>query len=401
MKKKRSFIILLVAMLMTSLAVGCGEKEKPKKEKDENSKELSKADFLKLSGKDLMKRYVKDENGKATVEEYMIFLENAKYMDFDKGELEWSDGAVEFNININKADGKNFASKEVQEEMVKQYKDSEIPQLRWLYIDALDEYYFENPEEKIAIYKEYMKNETEGPVIARLLTAMRDVEIDDEILSYYQEKAQAEEPYIREASANIGYNTNEKVPGSADIIITLLQDPDEAVRRKAASFAKDIQDESVVPYVAQILNNPDESEMNHVVAGAALGYIWTGFPSYKLSSAEAYEEYIAYLKNIPREDSVPEFTIIESATAPDGFEEDMLAFLANTDYYNAEELVTICTEILQDDLTGYNTKRACVTVISQHGSLEQLEAVRPYIESWDSISQEDLINYLNEEVAKK
>ena len=93
--------------------------------------------------------------------------------------------------------------------------------------------------------------------------------------------------------------------------------------------------------------------------------------------------------------------VVEAATVQDTFAQDMMTFLAGTDYYNAEELVTTCTEILQDDLTGYNTKRACVRVISQHGSAEQLEAVRAYIESWDNLSQDNLINYLNEEAAKK
>ena len=85
-------------------------------------------------------------------------------------------------------------------------------------------------------------------------------------------------------------------PELLEILMTICtKDTDLAASFYACQGVGRAHDDSVIPTLVEVLNNPEEAA-RHVDITRALVDMWLNFPRYEHNSKDAYTAYINYLK---------------------------------------------------------------------------------------------------------
>ena len=338
-----------------------------------------------------LEEYVKGKE--PTAEDAKAFLEeNLKYLDFTEnlGGIQWPDGLLDAQKAVTNDNGELPFGEEFKSELFDTFSESKYPVERFYAYECMGNL---SSEERLAFYKKRFKAEDDPAVLIKMIWIVRDRReeaADQDILDFYTAMTDHENPLVRAAASNITFFTcfskdENAVEVTVNNIVKLLGDEDVEVKDLAAAFSDMApRDMRVIEALKAILEN-DADMKAHGSASEALQCMWTGYPSYKETSQEAYLAFLEYLKREPRNADIPTWRGVSPLV---GISKDKFdAFAATLDFYNAEELGNIYSAILQDANAGNLARGEAVEGIAIYGTYDQFVAAKTYI---DSIEEEGI-----------
>lgn len=383
---------MLAACILLAGMTSCSKKEDTPTVQAESSKDKSSADktsneakkeseeeldYANMSAEDLVKDFI--DKKELSDEDWLWLVSTYRYVPInDKLELEGNITSKAFSI-LDEKDISYGSSKEGIKKLVK----SEYPQLRGKGYEFMGTLFGLSYEE-LSLAKEGIKTEKDPFVLKYLIAAVGNNGTDPEVGAFLLDMAKHENAGVRAAAATwIGTSSNKGMEGAVETLIELMKDKDLEVAGSACGSCGALHDDSFVEPIKEILNDDTKYEL-HEDCIYSLAEMWLDYPVHQYTSEPAYRATLEYFKKTPRTDDVPYWGTITdiSHIAESNFE----AWKNKASYYNAEEIVAVMKEILQDPKVNWIGRSGAIDVILAHGGKEAFESLEPII---NGLSDED------------
>ena len=359
MKKKWTAIVLAIGMVFSITA--CGGKG------GAGTGDAPKLDYANMTEDDLIKEFIKDETN-VTTEEYLNLLSTYSYVDITE----------DLNLNMD-----NITRKAVQKlkdndaklpkfgEYVEPLLKSDSPQLRG--------YAFSNmrsilgtDKEYLKMAKEVIKTEKEPFVIKNAIIALQnDGAKDEEIREFIYKQAENENPAVRAAVAGaLGNSHYENIDGALEIVLKLMNDPENKVRDSAYRYAGSLRNDQVVEPIAEMLKNEDDVSL-HSSGIEGLIRLWYDYPLHRNTSEKAYRATMDYLNTSSDNGRIPVWHAVQSFHQKS--EKNYDQWREKATYFDPNEVYEIMVKIVKNDNLDELTRKYTSMPVAAHCTKEQFE----------------------------
>ena len=205
------------------------------------------------------------------------------------------------------------------------------------------------------------------------------------------------EKEVRKAIAlSVGNYWSRDIDGVKDAAMKLLGDGDEDVRKTMLGYVGQLADDSFVPELVKVLNDPSQGKL-HGEAMRSLYTMWYDYPQHKNTSKAAYEATVNYLKTTPRTKDIPAWQAIGGLQNQNAKDYD--AWKAKATYYNNSEFVKLMMDIAADPNANWLGRGPAVKVIAKIGTKADLEKVKSLVAAnSDDKDQKNVLQAIEKEL---
>ena len=205
------------------------------------------------------------------------------------------------------------------------------------------------------------------------------------------------EKEVRKAIAlSVGNFWSRDIDGVKDAAMKLLGDGDEDVRKTILGYVGQLADDSFVPELVKVLNDPNQGKL-HGDAMRSLYTMWYDYPQHKNTSKAAYEATVKYLKTTPRTKDIPAWQTIGGLQNQNAKDYD--AWKAKATYYNNSEFVKLMMDIAADPNANWLGRGPAVKVIAKIGTKADLEKVKSLVSAnSDDKDQKNVLQAIEKEL---
>lgn len=221
--------------------------------------------------------------------------------------------------------------------------------------------------------------------IKTLSNEMKKPDVAQFILS----KLNHENKNIRKAVAlAVGNTWSIGVKGIKDAALTLMNDNDKDVRSSIMSNVGELADDSLVPELVKVLNDPEQHKL-HGYCLRSLYTMWYNYPRHQNTSKAAYEATMNYLKKTPRSKDIPAWTAIGELQHRNakGYDE----WLSKASYYRNAEFLNVMMDIATDPNANWLGRSQAVKVIAKIGTKADLEKLKAKVQANGNDSSQRLV----------
>ncbi len=245
-----------------------------------------------------------------------------------------------------------------------------------------------------------LNNEKAPYVIKEGIKTLANEMKKPEVAKFILSQISSDNKYIRKAVAlSVGNFWSKGVDGMADAAKKLMADSDEDVKKTILGNVGALTDESLVPELEKVLNDPAQAKL-HGEAMRSLYTMWYGYPKHENTSKAAYTVALNYLKKTPRTNEIPAWTSIGALETQNAKEID--GWKARATYYKDAEWVKVMMDIATDANASWLGRSSAVKVIAKIGSKADLEKVKAAVAGNSSDSSQKLVlDAINKAIEKK
>ena len=225
---------------------------------------------------------------------------------------------------------------------------------------------------------------------------------DEEMLTFIKDHVSDENVRMREIVAN--YLADSEVIGQHPEVIEPLmnlctKDPSTSVSFYACQGVGRIHDDSLIPALEEVLNDPEQyARHDHVTR--ALVEMWLNFPRYEFTSKDAYTAYMNYLKKKPRTQSVPAAESLRINQLVDTGD-DYKNWQKEAKYFKLKDMISVYSDIAKDDNASISARKVAIEMIADWGSAKDLKALSKSINASKVDGIESVQELLNESIENK
>ena len=242
-----------------------------------------------------------------------------------------------------------------------------------------------------------LNNEKDLFVIKEGIKALSNEMKKPEVSQFILSKVNHENKNIRKAvSMAIGNSWSIGVKGVKEAALTLMGDADKDVRSSILSSVGELADDSFVPELVKVLDDPNQHKM-HGYCLRSLYTMWYNYPTHKNTSKAAYDATMNYLKKTPRTKDVPAWTAIGELQHRNDKEYD--GWLSRASYYKTGDFLKVMMDIAADPNANWLGRTPAVKVIAKIGSKADLQKLKAMVQanSGDS-SQKFVLDAIEKEL---
>ena len=202
---------------------------------------------------------------------------------------------------------------------------------------------------------------------------------------------------VRKAIAlSVGNSWSKGLDGVKDAAMKLLGDGDEDVRKTMLGSVGQLADDSFVPELVKVLNDPSLGKL-HGEAMRSLYTMWYDYPQHKNTSKAAYEATVNYLKTTPRTKDIPAWQAVGGLQNQNAREYE--AWKAKATYYSNAEFVKLMMDIAADPNANWLGRGPAVKVIAKIGTKADLEKLKGIVSSnSDDKDQKNVLQAIEKEL---
>ena len=244
-----------------------------------------------------------------------------------------------------------------------------------------------------------LNNEKAPYVIKEGIKTLSNEMKKPEVAKFILSQISSDNKYIRKAVAlSVGNYWSKGVDGMADAAKKLMADSDEDVQKTILSHVGELTDESLVPELEKVLNDPAQAKL-HGDAMRSLYTMWYGYPKHENTSKAAYTVALNYLKKTPRTNEIPAWTSIGALETQNA--KEINGWKARATYYKDAEWVKVMMDIATDANANWIGRTSAVKVIAKIGSKSDLEKVKSAVAGNSSDkSQKQVLDAVNKAIDK-
>lgn len=250
---------------------------------------------------------------------------------------------------------------------------------------------------------EFAKKEKNGYVLAALGSGYGSaVPQNAEMLEFVKNHAGDENDKVRESAAQL-LSPSEVIGEHPELLETLMtlctKDSSGPVSFYACQGVGRAHDDSVVPALTEILNDPEKADRHDNMA-RALVEMWLNFPRYEHVSKDAYTSYMNYLKKKPRTDVVPSAESLRINQLVDAGD-DYKKWQKEAKYFKLKDMISAYADIAKDDAASISARKVAIEMITEWGTAKDLKALSKPIQSGKAEGIEQLQEMLKESMENK
>ena len=244
-----------------------------------------------------------------------------------------------------------------------------------------------------------LNNEKAPYVIKEGIKTLSNEMKKPEVAKFILSQISSDNKYIRKAVAlSVGNYWSKGVDGMADAAKKLMADSDEDVQKTILSHVGELSDDSLVPELEKVLNDPAQAKL-HGDAMRSLYTMWYGYPKHENTSKAAYTVALNYLKKTPRTNDIPAWTSIGALETQNA--KEINGWKARATYYKDAEWVKVMMDIATDANANWIGRTSAVKVIAKIGSKSDLEKVKSAVAGNSSDkSQKQVLDAVNKAIDK-
>ena len=199
----------------------------------------------------------------------------------------------------------------------------------------------------------------------------------DDVKNFVLGQIDNEDKFVRKSVAiSVGNYWSRGIDGVKEAALKLMGDKDEEVRKTILSDVGQLADDSFVPELVKVLNDPAQSKLHGDVM-KSLYTMWYDYPQHKNTSKAAYEATVNYLKTKPRTKDIPAWQSVGGIQNRNDKEYD--AWKAKATYYNNAEYLKLMMDIAADPDANWLGRTPAIKVISKIGTKADLEKLKATI----------------------
>ena len=199
----------------------------------------------------------------------------------------------------------------------------------------------------------------------------------DDVKNFVLGQIDNEDKFVRKSVAiSVGNYWSRGIDGVKEAALKLMGDKDEEVRKTILSDVGQLADDSFVPELVKVLNDPAQSKLHGDVM-KSLYTMWYDYPQHKNTSKAAYEATVKYLKTKPRTKDIPAWQSVGGIQNRNDKEYD--AWKAKATYYNNAEYLKLMMDIAADPDANWLGRTPAIKVISKIGTKADLEKLKATI----------------------
>ncbi len=370
--KKSILLLAMLGSLMLSTTACSGAKNEKNDENTETSAEspamklLNSVEFTKEGLIGMIKT---PADGKLTAEEYEALILAFSKVKINEETLELESNPV---YSARSEVFKNHKSPDNAEEINKKLMKSEFAQVRGYAIGITKQFLFGTSETSRKEVLDILNNEKDPYVIKMGINALsNDMKKSPQIATFILSNTSNKHAAIRKACTSaLGSSWSEGVEGVKEAIVKLMNDKDKEVSKSMCRRAGNFHDQSIIPELVKILNDPTKTALHGSVVEGLYDF-WYDFPFHEQTSKEAYDATIAYFKKTPRTQDDPAWDCIgELQTRA---ENNYSAWEKKATYFKVSEYVDVMASIAKDAACNWLARTAAVRVIAKIGSKADLK----------------------------
>lgn len=199
----------------------------------------------------------------------------------------------------------------------------------------------------------------------------------DDVKNFVLGQIDNEDKFVRKSVAiSVGNYWSRGFDGVKEAALKLMGDKDEEVRKTILSDVGQLADDSFVPELVKVLNDPAQSKLHGDVM-KSLYTMWYDYPQHKNTSKAAYEATVNYLKTKPRTKNIPAWQSVGGIQNRN--DKEYAAWKAKATYYNNAEYLKLMMDIAADPDANWLGRTPAIKVISKIGTKADLEKLKATI----------------------
>lgn len=234
-----------------------------------------------------------------------------------------------------------------------------------------------------------LNNEKDLFVIKEGIKALSNEMKKPEVSRFILSNVNHENKNIRRAVAlAVGNTWSIGVDGVKDAALTLMNDNDKDVRSSILSNVGELADDSLVPELVKVLNDPAQHKL-HGYCLKSLYTMWYNYPKHANTSKAAYEATMNYLKKTPRSKDIPAWTAIGELQHQNAKEYDN--WRSKASYYRNPDYLNVMMDIAADANANWLGRAQAVKVIAKIGSKGDLERLEAKVQGASGDSSQKLV----------
>ena len=381
-----SFAILAVAAMMTA----CGNKSAQNAEStgetteaNDDSPAMRLLNSVPFTEEGLVSMVTTPEKGTLTPDEY-----EAMYLAYSKVDINENTMELEKNF-VSKARNtafKNRKNPENYKDILKKLMSNPSPQVRGQAITAATGKLFGAKNSEIANDLSALQNEKHPYALKCGVEALSNELKDPEVAKFVLALVDNESPFVRRKVAiAVGNSWSKGVDGVKEAALKLMADKDENTRKLILSGVGKLADDSFVPELVKVLNDPAQEKF-HGDAIRGLSTMWLDYPFHKNTSKAAYDATLNYYKKKPRTDKVPSWAGISAFSTV--AEKEIGAWKAKATYFKPAEFAKVLTDVVNDPEVSWLAAAPAAKAIKSLCSKADLENLKKTVEANTSLKQQ-------------
>ena len=366
MKKRFLSILTAAALLLSVMALGLSPAAA--------AGDLTAEEYASMTAEDLVARAEIADPEHLTVDEFRWLVETYRFVDINYETLEPSDWQ---SITRQALDQVGSGAWPAKEDWFPVLLSSPYPQARAFAYNRISDLFGAEGSVLDAALKALETEE--DPCCLRYATdgLSNEMRTRPEIADFIFRMSRSDNPVLRkQAVYGLGTSWSIGVDGVVERLIEMLKDEDPAVRKAACGRAGDLQDESVIGPLTEILNDPEQCKI-HSEAIRSLSFMWLNYPFHKETSEAAYRATMDYYSRKPRTSDVPSWSGIGGFSTVS--ERNIGDWYALAPYFSADEFFGVMADYIADPDANWLGKKPAMDAIAalcpeKFGDLEAVMA---------------------------
>lgn len=262
---------------------------------------------------------------------------------------------------------------ETQQAILDKLLSNPSPQVRGMAIQQYGSFFGMTPETTNKLVKA-LENELNPFVLKEGIRTLSNELRNDAVKALVLGKIDNADKEVRKAVAlSVGSSWSKGVDGVKEAALKLMGDSDEDVRKTMLGYVGQLADDSFVPELEKVLNDPAQGKF-HGDAMRSLYTMWYDYPMHKNTSKAAYEACLKYLKTTPRTKDIPAWQAIGGIQNQNAKEYE--AWKSKATYYNNAEWVKLMMDIAADPNANWLGRGPAVKVLAKIGTKADLEKLK-------------------------
>lgn len=404
--KKFTALILAVLMLFTLAACGGGGEENGTTEPVTEGTTEAPADgeihgikleeYAGMKGEDLVARLVKDRAA-PTAEEYVAIIDTIEFAEVDD-RCNFVENATADALKLLKSEKSALPN---VLECAEAVLANESAKVRAYYYQQLNNQIFDESVPAYAPILTKLLSEKESIAIYQALRfAARNFAEEKTFIDFVISLSDSADANIRRVVPYaVQYIRTDDTEPLAQMMFKLIEDEDNDVRKEAVLYCYKLKDDRFVDILKEILLDETQADL-HTNAGDALCRMWYNYPAHDAHSEAAYKATMEYFKADFEDTGLPNWQVVNKIALKGITNYDK--WLAEADYFDAEEVVEIMTGIFNDAGKDRLLREQCLKVVSTFGDKADLEALQAGIDATEKdFDKSSLQDRLDSALAEK
>ncbi len=404
--KKFTALILAVLMLFTLAACGGGGEENGTTEPVTQGTTEAPADgeihgikleeYTGMTGEDLVARLVKDRAA-PTAEEYVAIIDTIEFAEVDD-RCNFVENATADALKLLKSEKSALPN---VLECAEAVLANESAKVRAYYYQQLNNQIFDESVPAYAPILTKLLSEKESIAIYQALRfAARNFAEEKTFIDFVISLSDSADANIRRVVPYaVQYIRTDDTEPLAQMMFKLIEDEDKDVRKEAVLYCYKLKDDRFVDILKEILLDETQADL-HTNAGDALCRMWYNYPAHDAHSEAAYKATMEYFKADFEDTGLPNWQVVNKIALKGITNYDK--WLAESDYFDAEEVVEIMTGIFNDAGKDRLLREQCLKVVSTFGDKADLEALQAGVDATEKdFDKSSLQDRLDSALAEK